>query len=68
MLPQNKISFTACMEFMKAWSKQNKKYIQSWSTGNGRLAFLVYEQGEVTFPMSTVNEFYELSKANGNLK
>lgn len=56
------------MEFMKAWSKQNKKYIQSWSTGNGRLAFLVYEQGEVTFPMSTINEFYELSKANGNLK
>lgn len=65
MLPQNKISFTACMEFMKAWSKQNKKYIQSWSTGNGRLAFLVSEKGkepyEVTFPLSEVREFYNLN-------
>lgn len=54
------------MEFMKAWSKQNKQHIQSWSTGNGRLAFLVYEKGkepyEVTFPLSEVREFYSLSK------
>lgn len=60
------------MEFMKAWSKQNKKYIQSWSTGNGRLAFLVYEKGkplyEVAFPISAVEEFDNLRKAAANLK
>ena len=54
-------TFIPCMEFMKAWSKENKKYIERWSTDNCRLAFFVLgESEERVFPLSMVREFYAI--------
>jgi hypothetical protein len=59
--------FTPCMEFMKAWSKENRKYIERWSTDNGRLAFFVLgEETPREFSLSFVREIYDakLKKAS----
>lgn len=57
--------FTPCMEFMKAWSKAHGKYIERWSTDNGRLAFFVLgEETPREFSLSFVREFYVSKKAS----